>query len=152
MAVSNLYDRAEADAMIARIQQLTSHTPRQWGKMTAAQMLAHCCVAYEMVYTDKHPRPNAIVRFMLRQFIKPTVVGEKPYKKSSNTAPQFLIKDDRDFDTEQKRLIDFINKTQELGASYFEGKESHSMGKFSALEFNNSFSKHLDHHLQQFGV
>ena len=30
--------------------------------MLVAQMLAHCCVTYEMVYTDKHQRPNALTK------------------------------------------------------------------------------------------
>ena len=79
-------------------------------------------------------------------------MSEKPYPRNGRTAPQFIIADKREFDTEKKRLIDFINKTQELGDKYFESKESHSFGKLSSQEWNNSFYKHLDHHLTQFGV
>ncbi|WP_337994864.1 hypothetical protein [Polaribacter ponticola] len=49
-------------------------------------------------------------------------------------------------------MIGFILKTQELGADYFDGKESHSFGKLTEKEWNNTFYKHLDHHLTQFGV
>jgi hypothetical protein len=80
------------------------------------------------------------------------VVSEKPYAKNGRTAPQFLIVDEKDFQTEKKILVDYIKKTQELGTTYFEGKESHSFGKLSSIEWNNSFFKHLNHHLEQFGV
>jgi SRSO17 transposase len=46
----------------------------------------------------------------------------------------------------------YIIKTQELGATHFEGKESHSFGTLTSTEWNNMFYKHLDHHLGQFGV
>ena len=63
-----------------------------------------------------------------------------------------MIKDVRNFDIEKKRLIDYINKTQQLGDDYFDGRESHSFGILTKQEWNNMFSKHLDHHLTQFGV
>ena len=115
-------------------------------------MLAHCNVTYEMVYTDKHPKPNAFMKFMLKLFVKNAVVSTKPYAKNGKTAPQFIIDEEKNFDQEKTILINYINKTQELGAKHFEGKESHSFGKLTSQEWNNSFYKHLDHHLTQFGV
>jgi hypothetical protein len=63
-----------------------------------------------------------------------------------------LITEDKDFETEKKRLIDFLQKVQDLGENYFEGRESHSFGKLSKEEWSTMFYKHLDHHLGQFGV
>ena len=80
------------------------------------------------------------------------MVGETPYPRSLGTAPQFIIKGNRDFELEKSRLISYIQKTQELGEKKFEGKESFSFGKLSSKEWNNMFAKHLDHHLSQFGV
>ncbi len=150
--MKNLFNKQDVDEMIDRINQLTPETQPQWGKMNVAQMLAHCNVAYEMVYTDKHPRPNAFTRFMLKLFVKNAVVGPKPYPKNGRTAPQFIIADERDFETEKNRLIDHLNKTNDLGEAHFDGKASHSFGKMNKDEWNVSFSKHLDHHLTQFGV
>jgi len=146
------FNAEEANEMIGRINQLTAETPAQWGKMTVDQMLAHCCVAYEMAYTDKHPKPNAFVGFMLKMMVKQTVVGPKPYKKNSRTAPVFIIAERKNFEAEKARLIDFLQKTQQLGAEHFEGKASHSFGNLTSKEWNVLFSKHLDHHLTQFGV
>ncbi|PQJ78487.1 DUF1569 domain-containing protein [Polaribacter porphyrae] len=150
--MKNIFTEEVTNGIVARINNLTSKTQPNWGKMSVAQMLAHCCVTYEMVYTDKHPKPNAFTKFMLKLFVKKIVTSEKTYVKNGRTAPQFLITDEKVFETEKKRLIDFINKTQKLGEDHFDGKESHSFGKLNKQEWNNMFYKHLDHHLTQFGV
>ena len=150
--MKNIFTKEVTAEVVARIDRLTSETQPIWGKMSVAQMLAHCCVTYEMVYTDKHPRPNAFTRFMMKTLIKNIVTSEKPYVKNGRTAKQFVISDDKNFETEKKRLIDFITKTQQLGEQEFEGKESHSFGKLTTQEWNNMFYKHLNHHLTQFGV
>lgn len=80
------------------------------------------------------------------------VVNETPYKQNLQTAPRFVIKDDKDFNNEKNRLINFILKTQQLGESYFDNKEYPSFGVLTKSEWNNMFYKHLDHHLKQFGA
>ncbi len=146
------FDLNHTDEAIARIHQLTPTTTPQWGKMNVAQMLAHLNVAYDMAYTDKYPSPNFLVRWMLTRFVKPAVVGPKPYAKNIRTAPAFLVASDQDFEKEKKKLIDYIKQTQSLGAAHFEQKESNSFGKLTAGEWSTLFYKHLDHHLTQFDV
>lgn len=150
--MKSVFKPADVIELIYRVNKLTPQSTPQWGKMNVAQMLAHLNVAYEMVFTDKHPRPNFFMRMILTAFVKQTVVGPKPYKRNSPTAPAFIIKDDKDFNTEKTRLLSHINQTQQLGAEYFHNKASNSFGKLSAAEWNVMFYKHLDHHLTQFGV
>lgn len=151
--MENVFDAKDAQNYIDRINKLIPDTHGLWGKMTVDQMLAHCNVSYEMVYEpEKHKKPGAIAKFILKTFVKPKVVGEKAYPKDGPTAPQFVIKGRKNFDDEKKRLIGFIQKTQQLGAAAFDGKESFSFGKLTAQEWNNMFAKHLNHHLSQFGV
>jgi hypothetical protein len=148
----DIFNKEVSDQVIARIHHLNASSSPQWGKMSVAQMLAHCCVTYEMVYTDKHPKPNFFMKLMLKTLVKNNVVNEKQYKHNSPTAPQFIIKDEKDFNYEKARLVDYIARTQAIGGAAFEQKESHSFGKLSRIEWNNMFYKHLDHHLTQFGV
>ncbi len=151
--MKNIFDKTVSDEVITRIEKLTPQTQPLWGKMSIEKMLAHCNVTYEMVYEEgKHKKPNALIKFILKSFVKNKVVGEAPFTKNGQTAPQFIIKDERAFEAEKKRLIEHIQKTQELGENYFENKESHSFGTLKAKEWNNMFYKHLDHHLSQFGV
>lgn len=152
MSLPNIFSAEVSNQIIERIHKLSPQTQALWGKMNVAQMLAHCNVTYEMVYDHIHPKPNVFVRILLKAFVKPKVVSETPYTKGGPTAPQFVIKDDKTFETEKLRLVQYIQKTHELGAQAFEGRESHSFGKLTQQEWNNMFYKHLDHHLSQFGV
>lgn len=120
--------------------------------MSVDQMLAHCNVTYEMVYDNIHPKPTGLKKFFIKLFAKKAVVGPKPYPKNGRTAPQFIVTDKRDFVKEKGRMIDYLRKTQELGADHFEGKESNSFGPLTSQEWNVMFSKHLGRHLTQFGV
>lgn len=151
--MENIFDAKDAQNYIDRINKLTPETPQQWGTMSVDQMLAHCNVAYETIYEpEKHKKPGAIAHFLLKTFVKPKTVNEVPYKQNLPTGPMFKIKGNKDFEEEKRRLIGFIQKTQQLGREAFEGKESHSFGKMSAQEYNNMLAKHLNHHLAQFGV
>ncbi len=151
--MKNIFDQSVTNEIIDRINKLTPTTKHLWGKMSVSQMLAHCNVSYELVYEEgKHPKGNAFMRFIIKLMAKGTVTSEKAYKQSLQTAPFFIMKEDKDFEAEKTRLINFITKTQELGKAYFDGKESHSFGMLNKTEWNNMFYKHLDHHLRQFGV
>jgi hypothetical protein len=150
--MKNLFDAQETKEAISRIENLTSSTEPQWGKMSVAQMLAHINVAYDMAHTDQYPKAGGFKKFMLKLFVKGAVVGPKPYAKNSRTASEFIIADERDFIAEKTKLVDYLQKTQELGVSHFHNKESTSFGPLTSKEWNVLFAKHLDHHLTQFGV
>jgi hypothetical protein len=152
MVLPNVFEKSVTDIIINRIQNLNLTTQPIWGKMNVSQMLAHSNVVYEMIFDDKHKKPNAFLSFILKLVVKKNIVSEKPYKQNGGTAPQFIIADNRDFELEKSRLIQYINKVQELGESHFDNRESHSFGKLSKTEWNNMFYKHLDHHLSQFGL
>jgi hypothetical protein len=106
-----------------------------------------------MVYEpQKHPKAGFLKRLILNAFVKNAVVGPKPYPHNTPTAPQFRMTGSKDFASEHARLIAYIQRVQQEGASAFEGRESPSFGPLTAAEWNTLFYKHLDHHLVQFGV
>lgn len=150
--MKNIFEASVTQELVNRINQLTPQTKPLWGKMSSDQMLAHCNVTYELVFDTKHPKPGAFKKFMLKAFVKKIVVNEAPYPKNSRTAPEFLITTTKNFEPEKKRLIEHIQKTQQLGETHFHNKESHSFGPLTKTEWNNMFYKHLEHHLSQFGV
>ncbi|MEN9441247.1 MAG: hypothetical protein RLZ33_1324 [Bacteroidota bacterium] len=151
--MKNIFDKAVTEEVIDRLNALTPETTAKWGTMNVAQMLAHCNVTYEMIYEpEKHPKPNAFKRFILKLIVKPIVVSDKIYKENSPTAPAFKIASAKEFESEKVRLFDFLTRTQALGGAHFEGKESNSFGNLTTNEWNAMFYKHLDHHFRQFGV
>ena len=150
--MKNIFEEEVSEQVIDRIEKLTPSSQPLWGKMNVGQMLAHCNVIYDLVYDDKRPKPGGLKKLFLKYIVKNVVVGEKPYKKNSPTASEFLITDERDFESEKNRLTEHVKKTQKLGKLFFDQRESHSFGKLNISEWNNMFYKHLDHHLNQFGV
>lgn len=152
MKYTNLFTSQGVESIIQRINRLSPDTKPEWGKMTVDQMLAHVNVAYEMCYDDTIPKTKGLKRFFLRLLIKNQIAGDKPYPKNGRTAPAFIIEDRRDFQIEKAKLLTHLLKTQELGPTHFHGKTSVSIGKLTATEWNTLFSKHLDHHLTQFGT
>jgi hypothetical protein len=151
--IEDMFDQQGKERMIARINALRPDSKPSWGKMSVGQMLAHCNVPYEMTHEPgKHKSPGFIDKFFAKLFAKSTAVGNQPYKKNGPTAPAFVIKDPKNFEAEKTRLVAYINKTFGQGSKHYEGLENMNFGKLSAKEWNTLFSKHLDHHLCQFGV
>lgn len=151
--IEDLFDAAGKGRMVARVHALRPDSAPLWGTMNVAQMLAHCNVGYEIVHEPgKHARPGAVGRFFAVVFAKAMVVGERPYPRNGPTAPSFVIKDARDFETERGRLLGFIDRTFEQGAAHYDGLPNMTFGVLSSTQWNTLFSKHLDHHLRQFGV
>lgn len=150
--MKNIFDPAVVAEIKERVNKLTPETKPEWGKMDAPKMLAHCNVTYEMCYEPERFKVGGFKKFILKKLVKPVVVTDKVYRKSSPTAPQFIIKSDKDFDAEKQRLFDYLDKTAGIGKDQFEGKESVSFGKLNSNEWNTMFYKHLNWHLTQFGV
>lgn len=147
-----IFDKEVNEEMLARIDSLSNESQAKWGKMNAAQVLAHCNVAYEMALTEKYPKAKGLKRWLLSKTVKNIVVGEKPYKRNSRTAPEFIVADERVFNDEKQKIVDNIKKVFSLGESHFDGKESTSFGPLTKKEWSNLFYKHLNHHLEQFGA
>ena len=152
MQLKNIFDPETTNYCLGRLEKLSPDTLPQWGKMTAPQMLAHLNVPYDMAYGVVNPGFGTLTKLMLRWFVKPGVVGSKPYKKNSRTAPIFIIEGERDFDSEKAKLIGYINKTEQLGKDHFDGRDYVSFGKMNATEWSNLFYKHMDHHFTQFNI
>lgn len=152
MALPNIFTKEVTDQIVERIQKLSPETQALWGTMNVSQMLTHCCVTYDYIYTDKFKKPSGFKKLIIKMLVKPIVTNEKTYKKNSPTAPDFKIVNTEDFESEKKRLLDYLIRTQELGEKHFDGLESHSFGKLNKTEWNNMLYKHIDHHLNQFGV
>ena len=151
--MQNIFDARDAQNYISRINTLTPETQGKWGVMTVDQVLAHLNVAFEIAFEPhKFKKMGSIAKFIMKNFVKQKVVGEKSYPKNGPTSPLFKVSGAKNFDEERKKLIGYIQKTQQMGRESFDGKENHSFGKLTAQEWNNMFVKHLNHHLEQFGV
>ena len=150
--IHNIFDPTERDALLTRIDALRADTQPQWGKMNAAQMLAHNSLVFEGALNDSYPTMNPVMRWIVSKMIRGMVIGDRPYRKNSRTVPAWVVADERDFEKEKVRIIGNIQRVHDLGTSHFEGKHNPTFGALSAHEWNRVFVKHLDYHLGQFGV
>lgn len=149
--MQNLFDAATYNNIAERMNKISPECESQWGKMNAAQMLAHCKEAFKVPLSNK-PMPRMLLGLLLGWAFKSKLYNDDPWKKNLPTAPSFIIKDKRDFNKEKEALMELVNKFYTKGPEEV-GKFPHPMfGSFTKEQWGKSMYKHLDHHLVQFGV
>ena len=149
--MQSLFDADTYNSIIERMNKLTPTTERQWGKMNVAQMLAHCKEAFKVPLNER-PMPRMLLGILLGWAFKSKLYNEVPWKKNLPTAPNFIIKDERDFNKEKQELVEMVHQFYTKGAGVV-GKFPHPMfGTLTPAQWGKSMYKHLDHHLQQFAV
>lgn len=149
--MKSLFDKPAYEEILQRLNKLTPGSQRQWGKMDVAQMLAHCKEAFKVPLSDK-PLKRTFLGLLLGGMIKHKLHNDSPWKQNLPTAPQFIVKDSRNFEREKSELLLLVNKFYTGNAIEIE-KITHPMfGKFTGEQWGKAMYKHLDHHLTQFGL
>lgn len=150
--MTNLFQVQAAADIEQRIAALTPDSPRQWGRMQVAQMVAHCAAGLELASGARRP-PKALIGRVIGWAIKPLVLGnDTPLRRDSPTVEGLVVNDERDFDAERTRLLGLIRQFVADGPT---GCTSHPHPFFGSLtpdEWAILMYKHLDHHLRQFGA
>jgi hypothetical protein len=149
--MQSLFQSADRQSILARLDTLQAGSTRQWGKMSPAQMLTHCSLALETATGDR-PMKQKLIGKLLAPLVRSSVLGEKPFSKNSPTDPTFVVSDERDFAAERKRLVGLIERFVQKGPAEA-GRYTHAFfGKLSGEQWGVLMYKHLDHHLRQFGA
>ena len=149
--MKNLFDKPAYNEITERVNRLSPGSKAQWGKMTVSQMLAHCKEAFKVPLSDKK-LPRIFVGILLGWLFKSKLYNEEPWKRNLPTAPNFIIKGDRDFEKEKTELMELVNKFYNAGPSGITKYPHPFFGKFTPEQWGKSMYKHMDHHLMQFGV
>lgn len=148
MEVKNLFEPSVKQGIIARINQLTPASRRKWGKMDVGQMLAHCQMPLGVAVGRHKLKANFFFKIIGR-LIKKKLYNDEPFKQNLPTDKSFKMTTPKDFEKEKQALIEMINDFSENTMS----DEPHPFfGKLTKDEWSRGTWKHLDHHLQQFGV
>ncbi len=146
-----LFDAQKSSDIISRINQLSPQSKALWGKMNVSQMLAHCQPPLQVAMGETMLKRN-LFGFLFGKKAKKTVVSDKPYKRGLPTAPSFIVKDERNFQSEKQKLVQLITRFSSGGPAVLTKDPHPFFGKMTVEEWDKSQWKHLDHHLQQFGV
>ncbi len=151
--MKNLFDAAVAHQVKTRLEQLGPQSERHWGKMTAAQMLAHCSVSMQWAVGEVAPERLALPARLMGRLVKPLVFrGEAPMRKNTPTAKSLIVAGERDFGRERDRLSGLIDRFAAGGAAGCTTNPHSFFAKMTPEEWAILMYKHLDHHLRQFGV
>jgi len=149
--MKNLFDSAPYNEVVERMNKLSPASAAQWGKMNVAQMLAHCKEAFKVPLSEKKI-PRAFAGRVIGWLIKKKLYNDSPWKQNLPTAPNFIIRDERDYDHEKQQLMELVNRFYKAGPNGISKYPHPFFGKFTPEQWGMSMYKHLDHHLQQFGV
>ncbi len=147
--MQSIFHTADRDEIVRRLGTLQPNSPRQWGKMNSAQMLAHCAGALEVACGDR-PKTQAFLGRLLTPFIKSAVLGERPLRRNAPTDPDFVFVDERDFAVEHRKLTALIDRFCERGPDGAASQVHSFFGRLTGDEWGRLTYKHLDHHLRQF--
>jgi hypothetical protein len=141
---------ATAAEMISRLHKITPDTPAQWGRMNAAQMMAHCQVPFH-VYFGTVKLKQGLIGKLFGRMAKKKLLGDKPWSKNLPTAKEFVVAGQRELEAEKEKLIQLINRFA-TGSKNSANPVHPFFGKLSPAEWSTLAYRHLDHHLQQFSA
>ena len=150
--MKNLFEAGRVEEVKERMAQLRPDSERLWGKMNAAQAVAHCSAAVEWAVGDRIP-PRMFLGRIMGRIVKPMVFGnDEPLRRNSPTAKDLVVKDERDLGTERERLRGLIDRFAAAGPKGCTTRPHSFFGRLTPEEWAELMYKHLDHHLRQFGV
>ncbi|MEO8591684.1 MAG: DUF1569 domain-containing protein [Candidatus Solibacter sp.] len=149
--MKHLFEQATRDEVIARIGKLAPVSPRAWGKMDAAQMMAHCSITMDIA-SGRLNLPRVLLGRILAPFVKSVYTNEKPFRKNGPTGKELVVADQREFAREQEELVRKVRQFSEGGEARCTRHPHPFFGALTPQEWSRGMYKHLDHHLRQFGV
>lgn len=150
--MGSVFDSAGNEEIRGRIRRLTPESAPRWGKMSSAQMLAHCRRPIEVAFGERTIR-RGFVGLLFGGFFKKRVInGAMPFRPNLPTDPGFLVVDERDFEAEREGLLRQVERFAGAGADLLTRDPHPFFGNMNPQEWDRLMWKHLDHHLRQFGA
>ncbi len=149
--MKNLFEKSVYQEMIDRINSLSPVATASWGKMNVGQMLTHINRAFKVPLSEK-PLKRTLLGYLVGWYFKKDMMGEKPWRRNLPTASYLTVTDDRDFQKEKTLLLELLGQFFSKGPDGVGIYPHPIFGRLSSQEWGVSMYKHLDHHLQQFGV
>ncbi len=136
--------------LLERLEKLSPASQAQWGKMDAAQMLAHVTAFLELGMSDRKARQTLMGRIfganVKRQILTKGVPQNLP------TIPSIKISDTRQFQKEKEGLERKLEKFFKGGEGGITTQPHDFFGRLTPNEWARLQYLHMDHHFRQFGV
>ena len=148
--MASLWDDAACRLLLERFRRLTADRKPMWGKMNAAQMLAHLNDSLRMAAGELATKPK---RLPIRFFpLKQLIIYAFPFPKGAPTAPELIARLDRaQWDQEAAELPQIIERLVRIPATAAWPIHP-AFGRLSHGGWGALVHKHVSHHFTQFGV
>lgn len=152
--MKSLFDKDTHAEVQSRIEALSETSTPTWGKMSVGQMCTHCQKPLELamgkIALNSGKKPSFMKRLMFKLY-KPLMYNDKPWSKNLPTVRDFIIKEEKDITAEKSKLSALISEFHDYTEAH-EWPKHPMFGAFTHEQWGKMQYKHLDHHLQQFGV
>ena len=149
--MKTIYNPGDRDSLLSRIASLQPGATRLWGKMTAAQMLAHLVIAVDDAAGGRAFKQSLLGR-LVTPLIRSSIFGEKPFGKNAPTHPTYVVSGAGDFEAARGRLAQLVGRLADEGPAVADGRVHPFFGRLTGAEWGVLIHKHVDHHLRQFGA
>ncbi len=150
--MKSLFNTDDANSFIERINKLDHQVKPQWGKMNSIQMLAHCTAPLKMAHGEVKSKRGLFSLLLGKYFKNKMVNPATPFTRDLPTDPNFIFPNASDFEAEKQKLISQIKTFSQKGPEGITKLPHSFFGYMNPQEWDIIQSKHLDHHLAQFGV
>lgn len=147
-----LFEAATVETVKRRIALLRPDSGRLWGRMSPAQMLAHCSASMEMALGERVPRRILLGRLFGSLAKKSMILKGQPMPRNARTDKSLVVADERDLVTEKQRIVALIDRLTTGGPGMCTKHPHFFFGPLTPEEWGALMYQHLDHHLRQFGV
>jgi len=149
--MKDLFDSVAASGIQDRLSKLQPDSKPLWGKMNVSQMLAHCTVPLQVALSEVQLKQSLFGKIFGR-IAKKRMVSENEFKRHLPTAPQFIVRDERNFMSEKQKLQSLIQRFASSDPDSIAKVPHPFFGPMTKKEWGVLQWKHMDHHLRQFGV
>lgn len=150
--MKSIFDSTACNEVISRINNLTSNSKAEWGKMNVSQMLAHLSQALRSASGELNLK-RRISGKLFGTFVKNRILADdKPFGKGAPTDNSYKITDERNFEDEKANVISLLERFSKAGLGAVTKHPHPFFGDMTSAEWDTLVMKHLDHHLRQFGV
>ena len=150
--MKTVYNPNTIQELTQRIEKIQDNSKAQWGKMNAYQMLVHCVKNEEMLQGKRAYKRNFIGKIFGKMALKSILKDEMPLKKNQPTHPEFVITQQGQVAQPKQQLMALVREYEHLSTRKAGELVHPFFGKMSHEQLGKYAYKHLDHHLNQFGV
>lgn len=147
----NLFQPETVAEIRTRLARLTPDSRREWGKLSAGQMLAHCAMVMEDAVGDRRPSRQFIGR-IIGPLARGQLTSARPISRNAPTDPELIPAGAHDLAAERERLDLLVARFAAGGAAGCTTHPHRFFGPMTPPQWATWMYKHLDHHLRQFGV